>query len=235
MSQHTGSVPVDDLHQWGADATQRLLGHTIGIGDESWREPSHLPGWTRAHVATHLARNADLLRAVVDAAVDHLPPPVPPSAAQRRAALESGADRDGLALQIDLDTSAGALQASLDRVTDPTLPVVLHGQPHELSAVPLSRLHEVCVHTLDLDCGVTADAIDPGPAAWLLRWVLDLVDDTELPALRLEGDTVAAGLGRDGEPLRISASDARLWAWLSGRLSASAVSGANGLQPPLLA
>lgn len=235
MSQHTGSIPVENLHRWGADATQRLLGHTISISDDQWREPSLLPGWSRAHVATHLARNADHLRAVIDAAVAGKEKPAAPPVEQRRAALERGADRDGLALQIDLDTSAGALQASLDGVTDWTVPVVLHRAPHELAAVPLARLHEVCVHTIDLDCHFTADAIDPGPAAWLLRWVLDLLVDTDLPALRVEGDSLAADLGRPGEPLRVTASDARLWAWLSGRLPAPAVAGSDGFQPPLLA
>nr|WP_300145893.1 maleylpyruvate isomerase family mycothiol-dependent enzyme [Propionicimonas sp.] len=235
MSQHAGSIPVADVHRWVADATQRLLGFTISISDDQWRQPSGLPGWSRAHVATHLARNADHLRAVVHAATAGLPQPARPTAAKRLSGLEAGADRGGLALQIDLDTSAGALQAALDRVTDWTAPVLVHNRHVELAAVPLARLHELCVHTLDLDCGFSADAIDPGAAAWLLRWVLDLLADADLPALRVEGDSLAADLGTTGERTRVSGSDARLWAWLSGRLPASAVSGADGLQPGLLA
>jgi maleylpyruvate isomerase len=235
MSQHAGSIPVADVHRWVADATQRLLGFTISISDDQWRRPSGLPGWSRAHVATHLARNADHLRAVVDAAAAGLPQPAQPTAEQRLSSLEAGADRDGLALQIDLDTSAGALQAAVDRVTDWSSPVVVHDRQVELATVPLVRLHELCVHTLDLDCGFSADAVDPGAAAWLLRWVLELLADADLPALRVEGDSLAADVGGTGERVRVSGSDARLWAWLSGRLPASAVSGADGLQPALLA
>lgn len=235
MSQHTGSIPVEDVHRWEADATQRLLGYTIGIGDDEWHEPSPLPGWSRAHVATHLCRSADHLRALVDAARAGAAQPAAPSSEERLADLETGADRTGLDLQIDLDTSAGSLQAALDKVTDWTVPVELHGRGSTLAAVPLSRLHEVCVHHLDLDGALSPDAIDPGAAAWLLRWVLDLRADADLPALRLEGDSVVADLGEGGEPRRVTGSDARLWAWLSGRLAASGVSGADGLQPELLA
>ena len=31
MSQYAGSIPVDDVIRWNADATQRLLGFTIGM------------------------------------------------------------------------------------------------------------------------------------------------------------------------------------------------------------
>ena len=40
-------------------STQRLLGDTIGVDDDAWRAPSRLPRWSRGHVATHLARQAD--------------------------------------------------------------------------------------------------------------------------------------------------------------------------------
>ncbi len=235
MSQYTGSIPVDDVHHWKADATQRLLGYTIGISDTAWHEPTTLPGWSRAHIATHLARSADYLAAVVTAVSGGRPQPRQPNAAERRAALEAGADRTGLELQIDLDTSAGALQAAIDRVTYWTSPVVLHGRKLILAAVPLSRLHELCVHHLDLDWGYSPDAIDPDAAGWLLRWVLDQLQDADLPSLRIEGDTLSAELGVGEEPRRVTGSDARLWAWLSGRLPASGVSGADGLQPALLA
>jgi maleylpyruvate isomerase len=235
MSQYTGSIPVDDVIRWNSDATQRLLGFTIAMGEDEWREPTPLPGWSRAHVATHLARNADQLRGVTEAAGAGLAQPAMPSAAQRFADLEAGADRDGLALQIDLDTSAGALQAAIEKLSDWSAQVTLHGLGLTAAAIPLARLHEVCVHHLDLDCGFSADAIDPAAGAWLLRWVLELLEDADLPSLRLEGDSLAAELGHGGEPLKVSASDARLWAWLSGRLVASGVSGADGLQPALLA
>ncbi len=234
MSQHIGSIPVEDVLHWMADATQRLLGFTIGISDQEWHTPSPLPGWSRAHVATHLARSADRLRELVAAATGGTAEPGEDTAAERLAALEEGADRDGLALQIDLDTTAGALHQALEGVSDWTLPVHLRGEEFPLAAVPLARLHELSLHHLDLDCGFSADAIDPAAAAWLLRWALDLLTEADLPTLRIEGDSLVADLG-SGEPRRtVTGSDARLWAWLSGRLPATAVAGADGFQPGLL-
>lgn len=235
MSQLAGSVPVDELHRWKPEATQRLLGHTIGISDEDWHRPSPLPGWTRAHLATHLARNADQLRLVAEAVSGGQPQPVSQSAEERLADLERGADRTGLQLQIDLDTTAGALQQCIERISDWTLPVRLHQKTWPLAVLPLARLHEVCIHHLDLDCGLSPDVVGPAPAAWLLRWVVDLLADADLPAIRIESDSLVAELGGGGERLTVSGSDARLWAWLSGRQPASSVSGADGLQPSLLA
>ena len=42
-----------------AAATERLLATATALGDAQVREASLLPGWTRGHVLTHLARNAD--------------------------------------------------------------------------------------------------------------------------------------------------------------------------------
>ena len=42
-----------------AVSTDRLLATVDGLDDAALRQPSRLPGWTRAHVLTHIARNAD--------------------------------------------------------------------------------------------------------------------------------------------------------------------------------
>ncbi len=43
-------------------ATARLRQTAAGLSDDQAREPSLLPGWSRGHVLTHIARNADSLR-----------------------------------------------------------------------------------------------------------------------------------------------------------------------------
>jgi maleylpyruvate isomerase len=40
-------------------ATDHLLTDIDGLPDRAAREPSLLPGWTRGHVLTHIARNAE--------------------------------------------------------------------------------------------------------------------------------------------------------------------------------
>ena len=42
-----------------AAATDRVLVTATALSDDQAREPSLLPGWSRGHVLTHIARNAD--------------------------------------------------------------------------------------------------------------------------------------------------------------------------------
>ena len=53
------------LHDQIDDATQRLLGTARVIAEPDLRQPSLLPGWTRAHVLAHLARGADAMRTLM--------------------------------------------------------------------------------------------------------------------------------------------------------------------------
>lgn len=235
MVANLGSVPVAEVHRWKTEATQRLLGSTIGFTEDQWHQAAGVPGWTRAHVATHLARNADYLRAVLVAAQAGLSQPELPTQRERRSELELGADRPGLELQIDLDASCGALQSAIEATTDWTPTVRINGADLPLSAVPLVRLHEVCVHHLDLACGVSADDLAADAAQWLLRWVLFRLEDADIPRLKVVGDSTQAVVGTGpGQPHEVHAHDARLWAWLSGRAAPASVNGAENLRLPLL-
>ena len=49
-----------NIHVAGcAESHQRLLRSLDALTDDQCREPSALPGWTRGHVLSHLARNAE--------------------------------------------------------------------------------------------------------------------------------------------------------------------------------
>src|SRR5690349_12491230 len=97
-----------------AAATQRLLGDTISVTDDDWRGPSRLPGWSRGHVATHIARQADALGRLVAWARTGERQAMYASDEQRDAEIEAGSGRSGLDLQVDLDTSAGRLAEAFD-------------------------------------------------------------------------------------------------------------------------
>jgi maleylpyruvate isomerase len=234
MSSCTDQPPAE-VHRWLADATQRLLGHTIGISETEWHQPTALPGWTRAHLATHLARNADFLTNSLAAIAAGEPQPERPSPVEERRVLEEGADRSGLDLQIDLDTSAGALQRAIDAVSEwDGAHVVLHGQICPLDRLPLARLNELEMHHYDLDPSRDLATLDPEEAGWLLRWVIDRRQQHSLPALRLIGDTVDETVGDGGAPLTVHGSEIELWLWLSGRGRVGQVDGADDLVLPLL-
>lgn len=235
MTVRSGSVPVAGLQQLIRDADQALLSDTIAILEADWHSASLLPGWTRAHVATHLARGADRLRGLTEASLSGSSWQ-DPSAAERAEELERGAERNGLELQIDLDTSASALAESWHAVTDWHRPVRFLGRTRPLAVLPVIRLHEISVHHLDLDCGFDADRLPAQAAVPMLEWVADRVRDLDRPAVTVEAESgYTVVVGRSPSTCTVQASDARLWAWLSGRSALTAAGGEELARLPLLA
>ena len=72
-------------------ATQRLLDTARVIAEPDLRAPSLLPGWTRAHVLAHLARNADAMRNLLAGVRSGQDRPAYASAEARQADIERGA------------------------------------------------------------------------------------------------------------------------------------------------
>lgn len=219
-------------------ATSRLLGDTIAVADEDWRAPSRLPHWSRAHVATHLARHADAVRRLTRWAVTGEREEMYISPQQRDDEIEAGATRPGLELQIDLDTSAGQLEdafAALDHAAAWDAGVELRGGL-QVSArlLPLARLTEVVVHHVDLDVGFGVDDIDDTTAAWLLEWsAYRLRHRDEFPRLELKSTSgLTISIGSSGRPITVRGTNARLLGWLTSRSDASTVDGASGLTMP---
>lgn len=72
-------------------ATAALMREARGLSDDQLRQPSLCPGWTRAHVLSHLAANADGLRRLLTAAANERYEPMHASTHQREAEIETGA------------------------------------------------------------------------------------------------------------------------------------------------
>lgn len=223
-------VPGADLvevRQLKRAATQRLLGDTISISDSDWLAPTTLPGWTRAHVATHLARNADVLRRFVTRLASR-PELERDDIVQD---LEAGSRRSPLDIQIDLDTSSGLLNDAFDQLTVEKWATPLWGSLDGLtvSDLPMLRLNEVVLHHVDLDCGFVFGDIDPTVADWLLAWNLyrraDLVTGPGIALVTSAGRVFRVGSGPGVS--EVSGTDANLLGWLTGRLPRTAVSGAE--------
>ena len=98
--------------------TSMLLGTTIGYSADDWAEPTALAGWTRSHVAAHLADGARGMVRVIDSLRAGSPLHMYASAESRRRSMELGALGSGLELQIGLDTSASELQGKLAGLED---------------------------------------------------------------------------------------------------------------------
>jgi maleylpyruvate isomerase len=221
-----------------AQATQRLLGDTIAVSDEDWRRSSRLPNWTKAHVATHLARQADAIGRLTEWARTGERREMYSAADQREKEIEAGAGRAGLELQIDLDTSAGRLAEAFDALDQAdawdAVVELRGGMRVPARLLPLARLLEVIIHHVDLDVGFEVGHIDQRMAEWLLEWcAFRLRDRDEFPRLALVADSgFTINVGSSGKPRPIRGSSANLLGWLTKRVDGSVVTGGDELDLP---
>ena len=127
--------------------------------------PSLCQGWTRGHILTHLARNADGLSALVRAASEGTGEPMYASDAEREADIDAGADRPLPELIADLESSAQRLHTLLPRLeeVDPgfTVERTPGGLRFKAAALPWMRLREVVYHHVDLAAGFTFADVEP--------------------------------------------------------------------------
>ena len=156
-----------------AAATQAILRTAAGLTDQQAREPSLLPGWSRGHVLTHVARNADGLRNLLVWARTGVVTPQYPDQETRTREIEAGAGRPAADLAKDVEHSAAALAAEGALLADADWAAEvagLHGDGHPAWYTLWRRLSEVEIHHVDLVAGY-------GPADW----------PGEFAAMRLEG------------------------------------------------
>jgi maleylpyruvate isomerase len=209
-----------------AAATDRLLATASTLTDAQMRGPSSLPGWTRGHVLTHIARNADGLGNLLGWARTGTEIPMYASADVREADIEAGAGRSAADLVADIRVSATVFAAEASSLSGGAWTVsvrALNGPPFPALGVLDRRLSEVEIHHVDLAAGCS-----PGD------WPADFVANT-LPRVadsftgRLDAppcQVQAAGspalylIGPEqDEPPRviIHGPPAELLGWLTGR------------------
>ena len=147
------------------DATQRLLGTARVIAEPDLRQPSLLPGWTRAHVLAHLARSADAMRTLLVGARSGQDLPAYASAEARDADIERGAAQKPKDLVTDVADSAMALRTIARQLPDQAWPRpvrILDSAPFPAAQLLTRRLVEVELHHCDLAAGYM-------PADWPAR------------------------------------------------------------------
>jgi maleylpyruvate isomerase len=151
--------PVDDLVAVET-AFRMLLGSIADVADDTVREPSALPGWTRGHVLTHVARSGEGDALTVEGALrGEVLEKYPGGAEQRTRDIEAGAGRGFDALRADLIATQGRLTAAWsnvrgdawDRMTSTPM------GPRTVAGTVAARRREILVHLVDLDVGVAPD------------------------------------------------------------------------------
>jgi maleylpyruvate isomerase len=229
--------PASDSAEIAA-ATARLLDTTRTLSDADVWAPSGLPGWSRGHVLTHIARNADGLVNLLTWAATGIEHPQYPNEQARAAGIEAGASRP-LAEQLpDLESSHQRFAAAVE-----TVPAShwgnrvrwMGGDPRPASKILESRLREVAIHHLDLGAGYSASDWSP---AFALRILVSVVPAFELrgmqPVTLLPTDIEARVDVSKGSDIEVRGSAAALATWLLGREDGSGLSaGGHALPKPL--
>lgn len=143
--------------------TRRLVATVRALDDAG--APSLCTGWSRGHVLSHVARNADGLAALVRAAVDGSGETQYASPEAREADIEAGAGRQVADLLEDVERSAAGLAEQLLRLAPEHAGHPLERTPGTFSGraagIPFLRLREVVYHHVDLDAGFGFADIDP--------------------------------------------------------------------------
>jgi maleylpyruvate isomerase len=238
-------APSDQRLRWFRDGEAYVLERIAGLSDADLAAPSRLPGWSRAHVVGHLARNADALGNLLRWAETGEVSPMYASAEERADGIEASAAQSPDDLRTDVVAASGRLVAAADAFPtgawDAEVRTAL-GRPIPASEVPWMRVRETWVHAVDLDAGASFDEQPDDVVVALLdevaSWPSLRAAD---PALLVRADDTGAEwhLGDGPDPVEVRGPSAALLAWISGRdpgagLATSDPSGSPPAPPPWL-
>ena len=223
--------PVDTeiaLAQLG-ESTDRLLATADALTDAQVAAPSRLPGWTRGHVLTHLARNADGFRNLLSWAATGNETPMYPSEEARARGVEEGAARSAAEISggpaeergrarrggagpagPGVGRPGGPARRHVPGAADPAAPAGRAGDPPRRPGrrVPAGRL-----------AGQLRGG-EPGPGGPRFRWArrrASLPGPPGWPGCRLPDRPAPARTGPAQARSTVSGPPAALLAWLIGR------------------
>ncbi len=210
-----------------AGSAARFLGTAQALTDDDLYQASALPGWTRAHVLTHVAQAADSRTGLLRAARAGRVGRQYPSEQARAGAIDAGARRPAAAIRADLHRAVQdcltAIREHPRHLWDASAIWLGAGRRPVRGAVTSLR-RELEYHHVDLAAGYQP-ANWPGDfsATELSRVTALMNRRADAPPMIL---TCPAALHIDtSPPLDITGPPALLLAWLSGR------SNGSGLHP----
>ncbi|SBT44352.1 maleylpyruvate isomerase family mycothiol-dependent enzyme [Micromonospora auratinigra] len=203
-------------------ATDRLLRSVAAFGPADAAGPSLLPGWTRGHVLTHLARNADAFVNLLTAARTGEDIPMYASPQARTADIEAGAGRSPAELLDDLRAGSARFAAAVEAMPVEAWAATVQTRrgPWPAATLVWGRLREVEVHHVDLAAGYRpADWPDAFAQRLLHEVTTGLAADPGAPAMVLRFDGVRHEIvvgDPEGAPT-VTGPAPELAAWLIGR------------------
>ncbi|ROO52601.1 maleylpyruvate isomerase [Micromonospora sp. Llam0] len=204
-------------------ATEQLLATAASFNDADVREPSLLPGWSRGHVLTHVARNADGGTRMLTRARTGVQTSEYPSMATRAAQIEAGHHRSAKTLLADVHDSAARYAVAYR-----SMPARAWSRPLRWTSGKVrpayraadSRLTEVLVHHVDLRTSFRPESWPDGFVSTTMTTVISaFTTRKDVPALRLVATDAGTEhqLGAQDDALVVRGQQASLLAWLLGR------------------
>ncbi|GAB3548475.1 maleylpyruvate isomerase [Actinopolyspora lacussalsi] len=225
-------------------ATAGLLSTVEAMDDASVHEPSLLPGWSRAHVISHLARNADGCVNLLTWARTGVEHAMYASRQDRDADISEGSLRNHRLLLEDVAAASGRLAEAFRTLPEPAWYAeveVAPGKSIPAHRIPRIRLFEVRVHSVDLNHGFGFDDIPREEIEWLLNdAVRQFGGRPDVPPLSLEveftdGSSSVWRLGTPNSPEhRVRGTPAVALGWLLGRTGPQQLAGSPPELPPWL-
>ena len=227
-----------------AQSADRFLGAVRTLADDDVRQASALPGWTRAHLLTHVAQGADSRTGMLRAARSGLTGEQYPSEQARAGAIEAGARRPAAVIRADVDRAVEECLTAMRQhpagLWDAPA-IWLRGGRGPVRGAVASLRSELEFHHADLAAGYAPDDWPAEFVATELPRVTALMSHrADAPSMTLIAAAAAAAAAavRIGTvpPVDVTGSPAALLAWLSGRGAGSGLdTGGAGLPslPPL--
>jgi len=229
MSEHSNPVPAESVQTlaWMREGETRFLDQIDGLTDDELRADSALPEWSRAHVAAHLARNAEAVSRLLSWAGTGEESLMYPDVETRNRDVDTAAGQEPAALRADVRRTSARFDADVE-----VLPMqawtarvrTFQGRDIPASATLWMRVREVWLHLVDLGSGVSVESW-PGE---LVDALLDEVTATmsgrdDAPFWFLQATDrermwqIGEKSGQDSPDQEISGKAADLLAWLTGR------------------
>ncbi|KUL20659.1 maleylpyruvate isomerase family mycothiol-dependent enzyme [Streptomyces regalis] len=210
---------------WMREGTARLLSAADRLTDDDLNAPTALPGWTRAHVVGHLARNAEALGRLVAWARTGVVTPMYADREQRAAEIDSSAALGPDVLRVQLKSTAAELDEALAALDAPAWRAEVKsalGRTIPAAEIPWMRVREVWLHAIDLAAGVTFADLPADLVDTLLDDVTAALSTRSgCPAVRLTPTDRTAtwhlGPATPEPPALAEAPAADLLAWATGR------------------
>lgn len=219
--------------------TSRLVAAIRAMDPDAVAGASLCTGWTRGHVLAHVARNADALGNLVEAALTGTSIPMYADPEARDGDIEAGAGRDLDEQRLDVEESAARWDEAMTRLV--AAAGRLRGVEVEARnqvtvpalGLPFMRLREVVFHHLDLDLGFGFADLEPATQTALLahqaRRVSGQADAPSFTVRTDEGDELVVG---DDPAYVIGGARADVLAWISRGLT-DGVTSTGGSLPTL--